>query len=577
MERRVLLVFALTFLILMVGQPLLVKLGVLKPPAPQQQQQQQTQQAQPTPQAPASVSAAPTAVSTAQAKQASSETESVIENDLYRIVFTNKGAQVKSWVLKKYTDDHGNPQELVNPYAAPRYGYPLSLWTYDAGLRDKLNSVLYVPTVQGVQAAPAEVSFEYADGDVSVRKTFRFDHSYVVRVDTAVTRGGANVNAYPAWPGSFGDQKVPQSYAMQEIDFRTGEKIIRLKPDKKGKELSGGNTVRTPFYYAGPVSQYFSAIFLPDDPSAASLVTLRNSIEIPEKPNNPDSKKVLVEVLGAAVGNAFGPTSQRVYVGPNSVDALEAVKASAMQGQGGPPPDLGGVVDFGWFGIIAKPLFLWLKWTQQHMIPNWGWAIAFLTVVINLALLPLRISQMKSSLKMQRLQPQMNAIRDKYKKYAMRDPRRAQMNQEVAALYKEHGVNPIGGCLPLLLQFPFLVAFYKMLTVAIELRHAKWLWVSDLAAPDPYYILPVSIIIFTVIMQRMTPMAGMDPAQQRMMNIMMPVMLGLFAWSVAAGLALYWLVGTVIAIVVQMAMNRTSMGREMRDMMEKRARKQQAR
>jgi YidC/Oxa1 family membrane protein insertase len=231
------------------------------------------------------------------------------------------------------------------------------------------------------------------------------------------------------------------------------------------------------------------------------------------------------------------------------------------------------LVDFGWLGLIARPLFLWLKWTYNHIVANWGWAIVLQTIIINLALLPLRLSQTKSMLKMQKLGPQTKAIQEKYKKYSMRDPRKQAMNEEIAALYKKEGVNPVGGCLPMVIQMPFLFAYYRMLGVALDLRQAHWLWIHDLSSADPYHILPIAVIVSMVVMQRMTPQAGMDPAQQRMMNIFMPLMLGYISWYLAAGLCLYWSIGNVIQMVQQSVMNRTEMGREMREMMEKRAKK----
>jgi YidC/Oxa1 family membrane protein insertase len=180
---------------------------------------------------------------------------------------------------------------------------------------------------------------------------------------------------------------------------------------------------------------------------------------------------------------------------------------------------------------------------------------------------------MKSALKMQKVQPQMNAVREKYKKYSMRDPRKQEMNQEIAALMKKEGVNPTGGCLPLIIQMPFLFAYYSMLGSALDLRHAHWLWIHDLSAPDPWYLLPIGIVISMFITQRMTPQAGMDPAQQKMMAFMMPVMIGVISFNLAAGLCLYWTEGNIIAIVQQSLMNRTSLGREMRELAAKRARK----
>jgi YidC/Oxa1 family membrane protein insertase len=176
---------------------------------------------------------------------------------------------------------------------------------------------------------------------------------------------------------------------------------------------------------------------------------------------------------------------------------------------------------------------------------------------------------------MQKIAPQIQSINEKYKKYSLKDPRRAGANQEISALYKEHNVNPAGGCLPLIIQMPFLFAFWAMLSAAIELRGAHWLWLKDLSQPDHLYIIPITIILSTMFMQKMTPQAGMNPEQARMMNLMMPLMLGFMSWSVASGLGVYWLTGTIVGIIQQWAMNRTSLGKEIRALQEKRARKQE--
>jgi len=578
MERRLLLVFALSFLVILLFQPFLKKFGPQPPTNPQSSQAQPVTNPQPpsSPGAAVAGNAAPGAsnpsapvnqTAPVQAnKQASTESETIIENGLYRIVFTNRGGRVKSWVLKKWDDDKGRPLELVNQAAAEKYGYPLSLWTYDDNLRNKLSSVLYMATSSGSNA-PAEIKFEYSDGEVSVQKTFKFDHSYVVSIQTSVQVKGSEVAAFPMWPAGFGDELTASAFAASQISYQFDNKVERLA----FKKINGGGTLPGPFHWAGVSDQYFAAVFMPQDPLNSAMVTLRNSLEIPHStdPNNKQMDKV--DVLGAAVGNLKGSTSTRVYVGPKSLAELESVPVPGITGA---EADLRQIVDFGWLGLIARPLFLWLKWTTKY-VHNWGWAIVIQTVIINLALLPLRLSQMKSMLKMQRVAPQIKAIQEKYKKYSLRDPRKAEMNQEISALYKKEGVNPVGGCLPLIIQMPFLFAYYRMLGVAIDLRHAPWLWIHDLSAPDPHYVLPIAIVVTMIAMQRMTPQAGMDPAQQKMMNIMMPLMLGYISFNLAAGLCLYWAVGQLIGIVQQMALNRSSLGRQMREMMEKRARKKE--
>jgi YidC/Oxa1 family membrane protein insertase len=180
---------------------------------------------------------------------------------------------------------------------------------------------------------------------------------------------------------------------------------------------------------------------------------------------------------------------------------------------------------------------------------------------------------MKSSLKMQRIQPQMDAIKAKYAKYKTTDPRRQEMNKEVFALQKQEGVNMFGGCIPMLIQWPLLFAFYRMLGNVIELRQAHWLWLPDLSAPDPLHILPVFFIVSMFLVQWLTPSPGVDPAQQRMMAFTMPAVFGFMTWNIGSGLALYWAGSNILGIVQQILMNRTKMGREVREIAAKRAAK----
>jgi len=384
-----------------------------------------------------------------------------------------------------------------------------------------------------------------------------------------VMQRGSLVTAFPMWPAGFGDQLSPASYAASRIEHQYNDKTERLDI----KKVSGGATVPGPFNWAGVVDQYFAAVFLPDDPQSAAALTLRNPVDVPKDLRNPNSQETIkADVLGVAVGDLKGPTLERLYVGPKSLGVLESVSVPSVIGA---PQDLRALVNFGFFGVIARPLFLWLKWTYEKVVHNWGWAIVIQTLIINLALLPLRIASMKSALKMQKVAPQIKAIQEKYKKYSMRDPRKQEMNQEVSALYKAEGVNPVGGCLPMVIQMPFLFAYYSMLGAAIDLRQAPWLWIHDLSSRDPYFVLPVALVVSMIVTQRMMPQPGMDPAQQKMMTLMMPLMMGFLFYNLAAGLNLYYSLGNLIAIAQQAVMNRTSLGREMREIALKRARKKE--
>lgn len=272
---RLLLIFLATFIVLILFQPLLKKYGP-QPQTPQQEQQQQkTQPAAPQPSAalPAPAEKKSKTVQSAvpvNLKQATAETESVIDSNLYKITFTNRGGQVKSWILKGYNDDKGQPLDLVLHPASEKYGYPLSLFTYDQNLRNKLNSVLYT-----VKQTGRDITFEYADADTTVRKTFRFDDSYIAKIDVEVTEHGQRVDAYPAWPAGFGDSTTPASYGIQRVDFYPVTPISHTwyggRKDVERltiKDVSGGATITNPFYWAGVSNQYFGAIFCPTIPKA---------------------------------------------------------------------------------------------------------------------------------------------------------------------------------------------------------------------------------------------------------------------------------------------------------------------
>ncbi len=531
-EKRLLIVFALMF----VGIAIMQYLGpkpAPQPPKPDtsngQQQPQQQPSSTPPPSASASAAAKPVTpkkVVPVVGKVAHDETDTVVENDLYRVVFTNRGAQVKSWVLKKFRNDKGGPLDMVNPVTAASLGRPLSLFTYDPDLRKKLNEALFVAGATGNLSAPVSLTFEYADGETQARKKFEFDQTtYAFKIETEVLQKGQAVQAYPQWPGGLGDQATISSYGGGTLDWQQNDAITHSKATSgflvNKKWVSGGQTITGPFQWVATADQYFAAVFMPETPKDAVLVTLSSPVEVPRNPDKPDDPaKDKVTVLGMAVGGPNGVTRERVFVGPKTVEVLESIQTQAKGS------DLRGLLDFGMFGFISRPLFLWLKWTYRHMIPNWGWAIGFLTLVINIVLLPLRISGIKSGLKMQKIQPQVKVINEKYKRYSLTDPRRAEMQKEMSALYKKEGVNPVGGCFPMLLQMPFLFAFYSMLGNAVELRQADWLWIRDLSSPDPWHILPIGIVITMFLTQKSAPQAGIDPAQQKMMQIMTPLMLG---------------------------------------------------
>ena len=277
-------------------------------------------------------------------------------------------------------------------------------------------------------------------------------------------------------------------------------------------------------------------------------------------------------MIGLAIGDTSGSTRVRLYAGPKATDVLASIHA---MGPDGKPTgqSLEPLIQFGWLTVIAKPLYWALRFLYEHGIGNWGWAIIIVTVIFNLVLLPTRFMMMKSSLKMMRIQPKVDAIKKRYANLKVNDPKRTEMNTEMMALYKDEGVNMYGGCLPLLLQMPLFFAYYRVLANVIELRQAHWFWLTDLSVPDPLYILPILIIVTMFLVQFLTPSPGMDPAQRRMMAFMMPVIFGFSMLHFPSGLALYWGTGNIINLGIQLGINRSKLGREMHEIAAKRAAK----
>jgi YidC/Oxa1 family membrane protein insertase len=474
----------------------------------------------------------------------------VIENALYRVEFSNRGAVVKSWQLKKYKDD-AKPQrtlDLVHPRSAELTGgWPFSLVLDDPQLEKVANAGLYKISSEGpTLSAPADVTFTWSDGHLEVVKKFHFDHSYVVTAETNTTYNGSHMLAGLAWRGGFGDVTVtdPAPAATINTFYSENGKLSTFlekkldTPDKWGNVWQGGKT------FTGIADRYFTAAFLPPSDALSTPLQTRYwkvwdtvTVEGKEKP------EAIPEVATATTSQ---PMLLRVYVGPKDYDDLKAIH-----------PPLNSLVQFGWLEIIADPIFHGLKWLHNY-IPNWGWAIIVLTVVINMLLFPLRISSYKTTMKMQRVAPEIKQIQEKYKKYKMNDPRKAEMNKEVMAIYSREGVNPVGGCIPMLLQFPIWFGLNRALSYAIELRHASWLWVHDLASKDPYYILPFAVGISMYLVSKMTPMTTTDAQQAQMMKLMpitMSVMFVIFPFS--SGLALYILTSSLIGILQQWYLNRT--------------------
>ena len=511
---------------------------------------------------------APATAAIVAAKSDSQERAIVVENSLYRVEISNRGAVVKSWQLKNYKDD-AKPQrvlDVVHPDASQQTGgWPFSVVLDDAQLEAQANSALYVAGIphpgapqidirgyvggvpDGPLNAPAELQFTWSDGHLEVTKGFHFDHSYVVRVETSVKFNGRPITAGLGWLGGFGDLTVTNPAPVETVStyYSEGGKITNFAHKKlDGLDKWGPGFWQGGKDFVGIEDRYFTAAFLPANGAAPGTLETRywkswRTVKV----NGQDTAEPVPQVVTATSAQ---PLALRVYVGPKDYDDLKKMN-----------PPLHGLINFGWLEFIAEPLFHGLKWLHNY-IANWGWAIVLLTLVINMLLFPLRISSYKTTLKMQRVAPEIKAIQEKYKKYSMRDPRKAEMNKEVMAVYSREGINPMGGCFQMFLQMPVWFGLNTALRYAIEMRHATWLWITDLSSKDPYYVLPVLMGASMYLVSKMTPMTATDPQQQAMMKIMPITMAGIFMISpISSGLAVYILTSSVVGIAQQWYLNRT--------------------
>jgi YidC/Oxa1 family membrane protein insertase len=504
---------------------------------------------------PASPSRAPSTVEAAapnvSAIADTQERTVVVENALYRVEFSNRGAVVKSWQLKKYKDD-AKPQrtlDLVHPASAAQTGgWPLSMVIDDPQLEKAANTGLYkISSDSAALSAPADLTFTWSDGRMEVTKKFHFDHSYVVNVETTTTYNSAHLLAGIAWRGGFGDETVTDPSPETTINtfYSENGKLYSFLVKKLDGPEKWGNTWQGGKSYTGIEDRYFAAVFLPPS-DALSLPLETRYWKVWDTKKEPDGKEKSEAIPEVATATTSHPMALRVYVGPKDYDALKSMR-----------PPLNSLVQFGWLEFVADPLFHALKWINKY-VPNWGWAIVVLTLVINMVLFPLRISSYRTTLKMQRVGPEVKQIQEKYKKYKMNDPRKAEMNKEVMAIYQREGINPVGGCVPMLLQMPIWFGLNSALRGAIELRHASWLWVHDLAAKDPYYVLPVTVGLSMYLVSKMTPMTTTDPQQAQMMKFLPISMAAMFVFfPFSSGLALYILTSSLVGILQQWYLNRT--------------------
>jgi YidC/Oxa1 family membrane protein insertase len=504
---------------------------------------------QPAPGQPAGQPAAGAASMSAPAPAAplvaeQAERDIVVDTKTVRAVFTNRGARLKSWQLKSYLNLQKSPQELVATYLPADRALPFDLRLDDAAASATLKTALFQASATGaidVARGPETLVFDYKDASgLSARKEFTFEPGgYVVRVSVDVQAGGRSLNPTVLWGLGLGDQ-IPGADASRysqkpEAILVRGDKVQRIAATDLDKQPVQEGEVTA----AGVDTHYFIALAMP-----ARMLRVEYWRAVLPAPAGVDPKKG-TELVGFGVRQAQSMSNVKFFVGPKDFDVLETVDRKLVR-----------VINFGIFDFLVVPLLRALEWIHAY-VGNYGWAIIILTFIINALMFPLRHKSMVSMRKMQDLQPEMKAIQERYGKLKATDPEKQKMNAEVMNLYKQRGVNPAAGCIPMLLTMPVLFAFYSLLSQAIEIRGEPFIWwIKDLSAHDPYYVTPILMGASQFWQQKLTPTSP-DPQmvmQQKMMMLMPLVFTFMFLWM-PSGLTVYWFFSNLLAIGQQYLTN----------------------
>jgi len=488
--------------------------------------------------APATSTAAPTptpAVAAAPPSNAPVSADrpqnTVIDNEHFRAVFSNRGAQLVSFELKNYYRKQSKLHvDLVKARGRDRSDYPFTIVPAktNADLA-RLNKVLYAVSDRQ-EKGQRVLEYRYSDGQVTATKTFRFTPNEPYLFDFSV-----NVNPPAPYRVAIGPGISTLSAAEQDSRVHiTGNLVHQTDGKFRIMQREKAPTVKSlgGVDFIGIEDNYFMTALRPTHGSDAVVQRVAFF----------NDKKERRDDLYAAINSASdGAVAGEAFFGPKETKVLDRYNfAAALQ--------------FGWFGLIARFFLSALLWLNQFT-HNFGFAIIVLTILIKIVLYPLQHKSIVSMKKMQKVQPKVEAIKARYKKAKTDAEQRNKMNMEMMQLYQKEGINPMAGCLPLVLQLPILWGFYNLLSRAIELRGAPWiLWIHDLSEKDPTYVLPILMTATMFIQTYITPSTG-DPMQRRMFLIM-PLIFGFLFKDFPSGLVLYWLVQNVLTIVQQSIMNK---------------------
>ncbi len=495
-----------------------------------------------------------------EASAAAAEQTVTLSTDLSEVVLNNRGGRIDSWRVKGQANTDGEALELVPAWQEQDLRmFPMAVDMDDEGLATMINGALFTVSEEVVDRG-RKVTFRWADGrGIEVEKSLTLrEGDYLADVTLDVRDRGRRLPARMMWGPGFGaqDSKVDRTtyYYSGQLAYRmNGQTVRKAKPDRiavdeaEPEEFSGDIT------WIGLEDQYFTALFVPQD--GRSNVNVRIDELTPSEPVEEGETPKEGDVLSVAV--SIPEEGARLYVGAKKFDRLQDIGYELEESIW--------FSSYGFLRAITRFVFQGLMWIYANTVANYGVAIILTTMLLRLVLFPLNqysmVSIKKSQLQMQRIQPKVNQIRNRYKKVKDLQSRN-KMQQEIMDLYRNEGVNPMGGltgCLPMLAQFPILIGFYNMLTVAVELRGAPFFgWIQDLSVADPFWITPLLMGATMGFQQWMAMSKVTDPQQRQQQKIMMimPFFFTYICLGLPAGLVLYWFVNNLLGIGQQWLVNR---------------------
>jgi YidC/Oxa1 family membrane protein insertase len=510
----------------------------------------------------------------------------VVKTPLYDAKFDTRGAVATSWILRKNKDSNEDlysagankkqklPLELVSQEGlnrTPREA-PFDLFTGDTALDGLISGKNY--NVEGYPDSSGDVEISLsakekkrlefvlrdANSNVEVIKSITFNaDSYATDLEVKVRHGDQNLPQVQIQVGpSSGDQGVKHynfySVAPEAIAF-VGDKVERHAPAEINTKKGSPDHLVLPgdVDWAGVGDSYFAMVVVPAR-RVQGLEYLTTAYEL--KDNGKPEKKFLLRALVPVPADG---SKSVVYVGPKDHYVLKTASAEIGAQVGRTQLDLEGLINYGFGGTISRPIaerLLWCIKKLYELTGSYGVAIILFTIIIYSAFFPLKWRSSKAMKKAQKLAPKMKELQEKIKGMKQSDPRLKELQMEQLRLMKEG--NPLGGCLPLLIQMPFLFALYRAITISLDFRQATFLWLPDLSAPEPYFIhvLPILMAATMIVLQLITPAPSADPLQRKMMAIGMPMFMLYILWSAPAGLLVYWLVGNIVGFTQQFIINR---------------------